>query len=76
MLKKLKKSELRDLFLALKLSQITVENNYAGSEKDEYLHDLLRKWILGKDNAVAATWEHFEQAINRLGYRLDPTIYS
>ena len=67
-LEHLDKSELRDLFRDLGLSEQSVGNRFSDSGKADYLHDLIRMWILEKDDVLkrgGAMWEHLQRSLNR-----------
>ena len=72
LLANLKNEELKDLFVELGLSDATVQNNYSGSVT-VYANDLIRLWILGKDDVLksvvypgGATWENLRKGLSKL----------
>ena len=68
-LRDLEKNELKDLFQELGLSYSTARNSYSNPDKSEYAEDLIRAWILGKDDVLklgGATWENLRKALGKL----------
>ena len=70
----LDKDELKDLFLELGLFDATVLNKYSGSVS-VYANDLIRSWILGKDDVLKSevyrggpTWENLKKALMELNH--------
>ena len=69
----LNKDELKDLYQTLGLSEVTVLNKYSGSVS-EYAEDLIRSWILEKDDVLnskdygRATWENLKKALTALRF--------
>jgi hypothetical protein len=71
-LQHLEKEELKDLFQELGLSDLTARNKYTKSIK-AYAEDLIRGWILGRDNVTksaeypgGATWENLRKALRKM----------
>ena len=70
----LDKDELKDLFLELGLFDATVLNRYSGGVSG-YAHDLIRSWILGKDDVLRSevycggpTWVNLKKALIELNH--------
>ena len=75
-LKNLDKDELKDLFQELGLFDETVRNRYLDSSRAEYSEELVRAWILGRDEVLldqegyegGATWENLRKALIELNH--------
>ena len=70
LLKPLNKDELKALFEKLGLYDTTLRNKYSDNAV-AYLDDLVRSWILGKDDVLdrgGATWENLKSALKKLGH--------
>ena len=74
LLKNLEKDELEELFLELGLLNTTVQNKKSASTQ-VYAKDLIRSWILGKDDVLkseeyrgGATWENLKKALVKLNH--------
>ena len=66
----LDKDELKDLFRELALFDATLQNKYYSESVSEYAEDLIRSWILGKDDVLKSekycggpTWENLKKAL-------------
>ena len=71
LLKNLEKDDLKELFMKLGLFDATLQNKYSASVR-EYINDLLRAWILGRDGVLdsgGATWENLRSALISLDHR-------
>ena len=71
-LRSLEKQDLKNLFRELGLYDHTVRNKDSES-LEVYAEDLVRAWILGKDNVVnsyqgGATWENLKKALVKINY--------
>ena len=66
-LRSLEKQDLKNLFRELGLYDHTVRNKDSES-LEVYAEDLVRAWILGKDNVVkgGATWENLKKALVKI----------
>ena len=67
LLEDLEKDDLRELFKELGLSEKTVKNKYAAATT-AYANDLLRNWIIQKDDVLkkgGATWPNLKAALIR-----------
>ena len=74
LLKSLENYQLRDLFRELGLSDATLMNNYSQSTV-AYAEDLIRAWILERDNVLeseeypgGATWENLKKSLKHCGH--------
>ena len=70
LLNSLDRDNLKALFEELGLSETTLGNKYSYSAV-AYLDDLVRSWILGKDDVLdrgGATWESLKSALKKLGH--------
>ena len=68
-LRSLEKQDLKNLFRELGLYDHTVRNKDSES-LEVYAEDLVRAWILGKDNSYqgVATWENLKKALVKINY--------
>ena len=71
-LQSLQKQDLKNLFRELGLYDNTLRNEDSGS-LEVYAEDLVRAWILGKDDVVnsyqgGATWENLKKALVKINY--------
>ena len=70
LLNSLDRDNLKALFEELGLSETTLGNKYSDNAV-AYLDDLVRSWILGKDDVLdrgGATWENLKSALKKLGH--------
>ena len=74
-LQHLNKEELKQLFQELGLYHSTVVNNFSDGSRDGYAEDLIRPWILGRDEVLisevyrgGATWENLTKALRTINH--------
>ena len=75
LLKPLENYQLRDLFRELGLSDATLMNKYEHGTLMAYAEDLIRGWILERDNVLeseeypgGATWENLKKSLKHCGH--------